>query len=472
MCLLSCSGVGVLSPISASGSCEYITSAEHVEVFVTISHKYRGDLEITLISPSGVESILAYPHLEGSKTTPRAENYVEWRFTTLRNWGEPQSSIGGVWKLRVADASLGMQGTLVRWRLVMYGRCSGTGSSCIVSKISPGCGFLRVTGDAELRGLYSFQGEKYGKPYYENEDDATINRIAWSADGQGWYFSKFNTTFSATIPEGAGLFSSSMAQYPQDIHTPTCFALGFRKLCWQLSCPTFCTRMHLVNTGQNVYTAAGSYDLQLGDTSAAPLLISNRPYYHSSAAGLFLFYHSAALGWVLHSSLATTTIADLHGYVTDEADFPNEISAHWVMNTVGSFVTDTSISVACNHSANSSWYSSTSSSTPPATTPAPTSPPTSVPTTSRSPTPLFTQPLSSQPSMAPTRIPTLRPSKAPTRTPTSTGGAGDFSGQAVPADLMEEVAPEASSQTSGAVYAAAGAGAALVVRDMCYENSC
>jgi hypothetical protein len=37
---------------------------------------------------------------------------------------------------------------------------------------------------------------------------------------------------------------------------------------------------------------------------------------------------------------------------------------------------------------------------------------------------------------------------------------------------MEEVAPEASSQTSGAVYAAAGAGAALVVRDMCYENSC
>jgi hypothetical protein len=83
MCLPSCSGVGVLSPISASGSCEYITSAEHVEVFVTISHKYRGDLEITLISPSGVESILAYPHLEGSQTTPRAENYVEWRVSVF-----------------------------------------------------------------------------------------------------------------------------------------------------------------------------------------------------------------------------------------------------------------------------------------------------------------------------------------------------------------------------------------------------
>jgi subtilisin-like proprotein convertase family protein len=73
----SCSDIGVFSHISASGSCEHITSTEHVEVYVTIAHKYRGDLQVTLISPSGVESILAYPRLEG--TSPRSENYVEWR---------------------------------------------------------------------------------------------------------------------------------------------------------------------------------------------------------------------------------------------------------------------------------------------------------------------------------------------------------------------------------------------------------
>jgi hypothetical protein len=69
--------------------------------------------------------------------------------------------------------------------------------------------------------------------------------------------------------------------------------------------------------------------------------------------------------------------------------------------------------------------------------------------------------------MAPAGTSTLRPSKAPTGKPTSTGGAGEISGQVVPADLAEEVAPESKSQTSGALYAAAGAGAALMVSFFC-----
>lgn len=34
---------------------------EHVQLFVTITHPCRGDLEITLVCPSGTDSIVATP---------------------------------------------------------------------------------------------------------------------------------------------------------------------------------------------------------------------------------------------------------------------------------------------------------------------------------------------------------------------------------------------------------------------------
>jgi len=68
---------------------------EHVTVSVTIDHSARGNLEITLTSPSGVVSNLAEVHGDS------ADDY-NWTFMTTHNWGERST---GTWTLKIADRS-------------------------------------------------------------------------------------------------------------------------------------------------------------------------------------------------------------------------------------------------------------------------------------------------------------------------------------------------------------------------------
>lgn len=67
---------------------------EAVTVTLSATHSRRGDLAITLTSPSGMKSRLAEVH---SDTNP---NYDEWTFSTVRHWGE---FTGGTWTLEVRD---------------------------------------------------------------------------------------------------------------------------------------------------------------------------------------------------------------------------------------------------------------------------------------------------------------------------------------------------------------------------------
>lgn len=87
---------------------------EHVTVEVDIAHTSRGNLEITLTSPSGVTSRLAEVHGD-------QENNYNWKFMTTHNWGELSN---GTWTLKVADRSaLGNTsgGTLVSATLTVQG---------------------------------------------------------------------------------------------------------------------------------------------------------------------------------------------------------------------------------------------------------------------------------------------------------------------------------------------------------------
>lgn len=67
---------------------------EFVELFVTIEHPRRGDLEIVLISPAGTRSELALPH---DDTNP---DYSRWRFGARSSMGEASA---GVWIVSVRD---------------------------------------------------------------------------------------------------------------------------------------------------------------------------------------------------------------------------------------------------------------------------------------------------------------------------------------------------------------------------------
>jgi len=101
---------GVIDTISALEN----ISAEFVEVYFTAAdHTWWGDLEITLISPDGTESILAESHGSGDIYV-----YDNWRFGSVRHFGE---SSQGNWTLRVRDLQALDTGTFQSWTLIIYG---------------------------------------------------------------------------------------------------------------------------------------------------------------------------------------------------------------------------------------------------------------------------------------------------------------------------------------------------------------
>lgn len=88
---------------------------EHVTIKLDISHSARGDLDISLTSPSGTVSQLAVVR---GDTDPDYENYT---FSTVHNWGENSS---GIWTLKVADRKSGANtrgGTLRGAELTVFG---------------------------------------------------------------------------------------------------------------------------------------------------------------------------------------------------------------------------------------------------------------------------------------------------------------------------------------------------------------
>ena len=74
---------------------------EHVTVKVSIGTVPKGQIEVTLTSPSGTVSRLA------EKNSDSTNRYTGWTFMTVRNWGENSR---GTWTLKVADRSAGTVG--------------------------------------------------------------------------------------------------------------------------------------------------------------------------------------------------------------------------------------------------------------------------------------------------------------------------------------------------------------------------
>jgi len=103
-----------LTGVNDSISIPIDISVEFVEVYFTAAdHTYWGDLEITLTSPDGTESVLAESHNSGD-----AYVYDNWRFGSVRHFGE---SSQGDWTLKVMDLQAGDVGTLESWTVKIYG---------------------------------------------------------------------------------------------------------------------------------------------------------------------------------------------------------------------------------------------------------------------------------------------------------------------------------------------------------------
>jgi subtilisin-like proprotein convertase family protein len=85
---------------------------EHVTVRMSATHTYRGDLVVTLTSPTGMTSRLA------EKRSDSNDNYSNWTFSSVRHWGE---SSAGVWTLKITDAASGDAGTLTAATITLFG---------------------------------------------------------------------------------------------------------------------------------------------------------------------------------------------------------------------------------------------------------------------------------------------------------------------------------------------------------------
>jgi subtilisin family serine protease len=94
-------GAAILVPINPNNG--PTLRVEHVEVTLGITHRYRGDLEIKLTSPSGTVSTFATPTAEDD-----GDNYSNWTFSSVRHWGE---SSEGTWQLSIRDTVSGVAGT-------------------------------------------------------------------------------------------------------------------------------------------------------------------------------------------------------------------------------------------------------------------------------------------------------------------------------------------------------------------------
>lgn len=90
-------------------------SLEHVNIQVWIEHSRRGDVEVELVSPSGIKSIL------GKKRSgdDSKNGFPGWVFMSIKHWGEDPV---GDWTIRVSDQNSETEsGKFLGWKMKFWG---------------------------------------------------------------------------------------------------------------------------------------------------------------------------------------------------------------------------------------------------------------------------------------------------------------------------------------------------------------
>ncbi|XP_071965547.1 furin-1-like [Antedon mediterranea] len=106
-----------------AGTSNAVRYIEHVQVKISLYHKRRGNLAITLTSPSGTQSNLLSP-----RPNDFGKSFQNWPFLTTHSWGE---TAFGIWRLKVEDRnryryffSPSTSGQMYSWSIVLHGTTS------------------------------------------------------------------------------------------------------------------------------------------------------------------------------------------------------------------------------------------------------------------------------------------------------------------------------------------------------------
>uniref|UniRef100_A0AAR2JKH6 Proprotein convertase subtilisin/kexin type 1 n=1 Tax=Pygocentrus nattereri TaxID=42514 RepID=A0AAR2JKH6_PYGNA len=92
---------------ACAGQTNSIESLEHVQVEASIEYTRRGDLHITLTSPSGTTTVL----LAERERDTSSNGFRNWDFMSVHTWGENPT---GTWTLKITD-------TILTWKLILHG---------------------------------------------------------------------------------------------------------------------------------------------------------------------------------------------------------------------------------------------------------------------------------------------------------------------------------------------------------------
>ncbi|KAF8163396.1 peptidase S8/S53 domain-containing protein [Crassisporium funariophilum] len=90
-------------------------SLEHINVKVWIDHTNRGDVEVEIVSPKGIRSVLG-GNRKGDRDTG---GYPGWTFMSVKHWGEDPV---GDWTIKVKDQNEDERnGTFLGWNMIFWG---------------------------------------------------------------------------------------------------------------------------------------------------------------------------------------------------------------------------------------------------------------------------------------------------------------------------------------------------------------
>uniref|UniRef100_A0A8C7XVH5 Furin (paired basic amino acid cleaving enzyme) b n=1 Tax=Oryzias sinensis TaxID=183150 RepID=A0A8C7XVH5_9TELE len=115
------------------GRPDYVSSLEHVQARLTLSHNQRGKLAVHLISPLGTRSTLLFPRPNDYSS----EGFNDWAFMTTHSWDEdPQ----GEWTLEIENVAPDGHdyGVLTQFTLLLW----GTGPGLVNPSLNSGRAFL------------------------------------------------------------------------------------------------------------------------------------------------------------------------------------------------------------------------------------------------------------------------------------------------------------------------------------------
>ncbi|KLO19269.1 hypothetical protein SCHPADRAFT_899101 [Schizopora paradoxa] len=96
---------------------------EHITIKVWISHSRRGDVEVELVSPNGIKSVLAAKR----RFDQDSDGFPGWTFMTVKHWDEDPV---GEWTLRVSDQQKeGESGSFLGWTMTFWGSVIDAGKA-------------------------------------------------------------------------------------------------------------------------------------------------------------------------------------------------------------------------------------------------------------------------------------------------------------------------------------------------------